>query len=241
MRALFYGLGSDGTVGANKNSIKIIGSETPNYAQGYFVYDSKKSGSVTTVASALRAGPDPVDVPDQQGKFCRLPPVPVSGAHGHSGGGGAGRGVPAEFALWAGVRFGATCRRPRRRQFSRRSIKFYVIDGYTVARETGMGNRINTIMQTCFFAISGVLPARRSDCSRSRRRSRRPMASAAMRWCRRTMPRWMRRWHICTQVEGAGRSCGDVRHPAHDARSRRRRLCTTCWARWPPDTAISCR
>ena len=102
VRALFYGLGSDGTVGANKNSIKIIGSETPNYAQGYFVYDSKKSGSVTT--SHLRFGPDPIRSTYliTQGEFYRLPPVSVSGADGRSGGGGAGRGLPAELALWAG-------------------------------------------------------------------------------------------------------------------------------------------
>ena len=157
VRALFYGLGSDGTVGANKNSIKIIGQETPNYAQGYFVYDSKKSGSVTT--SHLRFGPDPIllDVPDQQGKFRGLPPVHVPGADGHSGSGRAGCGVLAEFALWAEEIWNHL---PRTTQETilKKKMQFYVIDGYTVAREAGMGNRINTIMQTCFFAISGVLP-----------------------------------------------------------------------------------
>ena len=85
VRALFYGLGADGTVGANKNSIKIIGAETPNYAQGYFVYDSRKSGSVTT--SHLRFGPepDPLDLPHQQGQLRGLPPVLLPGTHGHSG------------------------------------------------------------------------------------------------------------------------------------------------------------
>ncbi len=157
VRALFYGLGSDGTVGANKNSIKIIGSETPNYAQGYFVYDSKKSGSVTT--SHLRFGPDPIlstyliskanfvachqfqflermdilEAADQEAVFLLNTPY-----------------GPNE--IWSHL--------PRKTQETilKKKIKFYVIDGYTVARAAGMGNRINTIMQTCFFAISGVLP-----------------------------------------------------------------------------------
>ena len=151
-------LGSDGTVGANKNSIKIIGSETPNYAQGYFVYDSKKSGSVTTSHSALRPGPDPLDLPDQQSQLCRVPPVPVPGTHGHPA---AAADQGAVFLLntpygpdeiWNHL--------PKKTQETilKKKIQFYVIDGYTVARTAGMGNRINTIMQTCFFAISGVLP-----------------------------------------------------------------------------------
>ena len=120
VRALFYGLGSDGTVGANKNSIKIIGSETPNYAQGYFVYDSKKSGSVTT--SHLRFGPDPIllDLPDHQGELCGVPPVPVPGADGHSGRGRAGSGLPAECALWAGRDLEPSAAERRRRRSSRR-------------------------------------------------------------------------------------------------------------------------
>ena len=102
VRALFYGLGSDGTVGANKNSIKIIGKNTDNYAQGYFVYDSKKAGSVTV--SHLRFGPRPIrsSYLITQGQLRRLPPVPVSGAHGRSRCGGAGCHVPAEFSFWPG-------------------------------------------------------------------------------------------------------------------------------------------
>ena len=157
VRALFYGLGSDGTVGANKNSIKIIGSETPNYAQGYFVYDSKKSGSVTT--SHLRFGPDPIlstyliskanFVACHQFQFLERMDILAAADQG------------AVFLLntpygpdeiWNHL--------PKKTQETilKKKIKFYVIDGYTVARQTGMGNRINTIMQTCFFAISGVLP-----------------------------------------------------------------------------------
>jgi pyruvate-ferredoxin/flavodoxin oxidoreductase len=157
VRALFYGLGSDGTVGANKNSIKIIGSQTPNYAQGYFVYDSKKSGSVTT--SHLRFGPEPIHstylitkanfVACHQFSFLERMDVLTAAAPG------AVFLLNTPFApeeIWQHV--------PRRTQqeILDKKLEFYVIDGYKVAREAGMGTRINTIMQTCFFAISGVLP-----------------------------------------------------------------------------------
>ena len=102
VRALFYGLGADGTVGANKNSIKIIGEETDNYAQGYFVYDSKKSGSITI--SHLRFGPqpDPLQLPDHPGQFRGLPPVFLPGAARRAEGRRAGRHVPAEQPLRPG-------------------------------------------------------------------------------------------------------------------------------------------
>ena len=157
VRALFYGLGSDGTVGANKNSIKIIGSETPNYAQGYFVYDSKKSGSLTT--SHLRFGPEPIRstylisranfIACHQFEFLEKTDVLAAAEPG------------AVFLLnspygpddvWQHL--------PRtiQKTILEKHLRLYVIDGYQVARENGMGNRINTVMQTCFFAISGVLP-----------------------------------------------------------------------------------
>jgi pyruvate-ferredoxin/flavodoxin oxidoreductase len=157
VRALFYGLGSDGTVGANKNSIKIIGSETPNYAQGYFVYDSKKSGSMTT--SHLRFGPNPIrsSYLITQASFiaCHnfsfLEKMDVLEA-----------AMPGAVFLLNSPCSAAEVwdKLPRSTQegMLRKKIEFYVIDGYTVAREAGMGTRINTIMQTCFFAISGVLP-----------------------------------------------------------------------------------
>ena len=157
VRALFYGLGSDGTVGANKNSIKIIGSETPNYAQGYFVYDSKKSGSMTT--SHLRFGPNPIrsSYLITQASFiaCHnfsfLEKMDVLEA-----------AMPGAVFLLNSPYPAAEVwdKLPRSTQESmlKKKIEFYVIDGYTVAREAGMGTRINTIMQTCFFAISGVLP-----------------------------------------------------------------------------------
>ena len=157
IRALFYGLGSDGTVGANKNSIKIIGSGTDNYVQGYFVYDSKKSGSVTT--SHLRFGPEPIRstyliteanfIACHNFSFLERMDILAAAAPG------------AVFLL--NSPYGADevwQHLPRKTQETilSRKLQFYVIDGYSVAHDAGMGNRINTIMQTCFFAISGVLP-----------------------------------------------------------------------------------
>jgi pyruvate-ferredoxin/flavodoxin oxidoreductase len=156
-RALFYGLGADGTVGANKNSIKIIGEETGLYAQGYFVYDSKKSGSGTI--SHLRFGPEPIHssylitqanfVACHQFAFLERINVLKAAEPG------------ATFLL--NSPFGPEevwDRLPRliQQEIAGKQLKFYVIDGYKVARETGMGARINTVMQTCFFAISNVLP-----------------------------------------------------------------------------------
>ncbi|MGB8845779.1 MAG: pyruvate:ferredoxin (flavodoxin) oxidoreductase, partial [Terracidiphilus sp.] len=157
VRALFYGLGSDGTVGANKNSIKIIGSETPNFAQGYFVYDSKKSGSMTT--SHLRFGPNPIRstylitkasfVACHNFSFLEKMDVLEAAMPG------------AVFLLnsqYSAAEVWDKLPRSTQEEMLRKKIEFYVIDGYEVAREAGMGTRINTIMQTCFFAISGVLP-----------------------------------------------------------------------------------
>jgi pyruvate-ferredoxin/flavodoxin oxidoreductase len=157
VRAIFYGLGADGTVGANKNSIKIIGEDTEAYAQGYFVYDSKKSGSVTV--SHLRFGPRPIRAPylitrasfvacHQFGFLERLDvlaaaePGAVFLLNSPYG--------PAE--VWDHL--------PRavQEQLIARRLRFFVIDGSRVAQDAGMGGRVNTIMQTCFFAISGVLP-----------------------------------------------------------------------------------
>ena len=157
VRAVFFGLGSDGTVGANKNSIKIIGEETDNYAQGFFNYDSKKSGAVTV--SHLRFGPQPIRAPYlienanfvacHQFSFLErfdmlkyVEPKVVFLLNSFVG--------PDE--VWDLL--------PRQVQEAiiEKDLRFYVIDGYKVAEESGMGRRINTIMQTCFFAISGVLP-----------------------------------------------------------------------------------
>ena len=157
MRALFYGLGADGTVGANKNSIKIIGEDTPNYAQGYFVYDSKKSGSTTT--SHLRFGPRPIHstylvdranfVACHQWFFLEKFDVLKAAIPGATF---LLNSIYGKDEVWD--------RLPQhiQQQIIDKKIKFYVIDGYKVAQATGMGARVNTIMQTCFFAISGVLP-----------------------------------------------------------------------------------
>ena len=157
VRALFYGLGSDGTVGANKNSIKIIGDNTPNFAQGYFVYDSKKSGSMTT--SHLRFGPTPIRssylitrasfVACHNFSFLEKMEVLEAAMPG------------AVFLLnspYPAAEVWDHLPKTTQQEMLRKKIEFYVIDGYKVAREAGMGSRINTIMQTCFFAISGVLP-----------------------------------------------------------------------------------
>ena len=157
VRALFYGLGSDGTVGANKNSIAIIGEKTPSYAQGYFVYDSKKSGSITV--SHLRFGPDPIRSTYLISKasfigchqFAFLERMDVLAAADQ----GATFLLNAPYApdeVWNHL--------PRnvQQQILDKQLRFFVIDAYKVARDAGMGGRINTIMQTCFFAVSGVLP-----------------------------------------------------------------------------------
>jgi pyruvate-ferredoxin/flavodoxin oxidoreductase len=157
VRALFYGLGSDGTVGANKNSIKIIGSNTPNYAQGYFVYDSKKSGSMTT--SHLRFGPNPIRSSYLITKASFVACHNFSFLEKMDGVAAAQQG--AVFLLnspYSATEVWDHLPKTMQAEIIRKKIQFYVIDGYTVAAETGMGRRINTIMQTCFFAISGVLP-----------------------------------------------------------------------------------
>jgi pyruvate-ferredoxin/flavodoxin oxidoreductase len=156
-RAVFFGLGSDGTVGANKNSVKIVGENTPLYAQGYFVYDSRKAGSVTI--SHLRFSPRPIKgsylvhkanfIACHQFQFIEKiemlsmaepgatvllnSPYPADEIWDH---------LPVEV----------------QEQIVSKKLKFYVIDAYHVAREAEMGVRINTVMQTCFFKLSGVLP-----------------------------------------------------------------------------------
>ena len=109
VRAVFFGLGADGTVGANKNSIKIIGEETDNYAQGYFVYDSKKSGVDHHLAPALRPAPDPLPVPDQQGELRRLPPVRLPREVRHARVRRPGRQSSCSTRPTARTRSGTTC------------------------------------------------------------------------------------------------------------------------------------
>ncbi len=157
-RAVFYGLGSDGTVGANKNTVKIIGSETPLNVQGYFVYDSKKAGSTTV--SHLRFGPDPIRSAyliqeadfvgiHHFGSLARedLLKLAAPGAtvliNSPFGTDGTWDNLPSEV----------------QREIIDKDLKVWTLDGAKVARENGLGNRINTVLQTGFFALSDLLPA----------------------------------------------------------------------------------
>ncbi len=157
IRAVFYGLGSDGTVGASKNSVKIVGENTPMYAQGYFVYDSKKAGSVTV--SHLRFSPRPINstylidranfVACHQFDFTEKMDVLEIAEPGATfllnspyGADEVWDKLPVEM----------------QQQIIDKKLKFYVVDGVQVATDAGMGGRINTVMQTCFFALAGILP-----------------------------------------------------------------------------------
>lgn len=156
-QAVFYGLGSDGTVGANKNSVKLIGEHTDLFAQGYFVYDSKKSGSTTV--SHLRFGPDPINEPylieqadfvaiHQFGLLSQLPVLDIAKP-------GATVLLAAPFAadeLWDKL--------PAKVQSAiiEKQLKVYTIDAMAVARAAGLGKRVNTVMQACFFGLADVLP-----------------------------------------------------------------------------------
>ncbi|HZP19328.1 MAG TPA: pyruvate:ferredoxin (flavodoxin) oxidoreductase [Bauldia sp.] len=156
-RAVFFGLGADGTVGANKNSVKIIAEDAGRFAQGYFVYDSHKSGAQT--ASHLRFGPDPIRAPYliasagflacHQFGFLERQDI-------------LGLAAPGAVFLLNSPHGPDTVwdRLPRavQRQLIDKRIRFFVIDASRVAREVGLGSRTNTVLQTCFFAISGVLP-----------------------------------------------------------------------------------
>jgi len=157
VRAMFWGLGADGTVSANKNSIKIIGEETPNYAQGYFVYDSKKSGAMTV--SHLRFGPEPIKSTYliQRASFIAVHQFDFLNRYQvlDAAEDGATLLLNSPYdanEVWANL--------PRTVQETiiAKGIKVYTINAYAVAKENQLGNRTNTIMQTCFFAISGVLP-----------------------------------------------------------------------------------
>jgi pyruvate-ferredoxin/flavodoxin oxidoreductase len=159
VRCVFFGLGSDGTVGANKNSIKIIGEETDNYAQGYFVYDSKKSGQMTI--SHLRFGPKVIQSPYlieanqanfvacHQFNFLERYDILKYAKEG---------AVFLLNSMYGKDEVWDTLPNEVQSAIIKKKLKFYVINGYDVAEKTGMGQRVNTIMQTAFFAISGVLP-----------------------------------------------------------------------------------
>lgn len=156
-RGLFYGLGADGTVSANKNSIKIIGDTTPHFVQGYFVYDSKKSGSLTV--SHLRFGEKPIRSTYLVGSANFIAVHQFNFIHKYDVLREAREGAVfllnspyATDDLWEKI--------PKHLQdeIIGKKLKFYVVNASAVASETGMGSRVNTILQTCFFAISGILP-----------------------------------------------------------------------------------
>ena len=159
VRCLFFGLGSDGTVGANKNSIKIIGEETDNNAQGYFVYDSKKAGTLTV--SHLRFGPKPIQAPYlitpntanfvacHQFSFLERFDITKYAQPG---------AVFLVNSLYGPEEIWDKLPQEAQKDIIEKKLKFYTINAYEVAEKTGMGSRVNTIMQTCFFAISGILP-----------------------------------------------------------------------------------
>ncbi|MHC5091847.1 MAG: pyruvate:ferredoxin (flavodoxin) oxidoreductase, partial [Planctomycetota bacterium] len=156
--AMFYGLGSDGTVGANKNSIKIIGSETDNFAQGYFVYDSKKAGAMTV--SHLRFGPDQIRAPYLVKKAdflaCHNPSFVEKYdmlSHVKQGGTFLLTSLHGPEDVWE------TLPLEVQQTIIKKKLKFYVIDAIKIAQELGLGSRINVIMQTAFFKISGVIDA----------------------------------------------------------------------------------
>ena len=238
VRAIFYGLGADGTVGANKNSIKIIGEDTDNNAQGYFVYDSKKAGSVTI--SHLRFGPKPIHstyliskanfVACHQFSFLeRLDMLKAAQP-------GATFLLNSPFGpeeVWDHL--------PRTTQdeIIKKKLRFFVIDGVKVAHAAGMGGRINTVMQTCFFAISGILP-RDEAIQAIKHASRKPTESAAKPSYRRISPPWTRPSATCTRSRfrikcPALLTCG-VR-----CRKKLRSLCRKCLPRSSPAKATTCR
>ena len=198
LRALFYGLGSDGTVGANKNSVKIVGENTPLHAQGYFVYDSKKSGSITV--SHLRFSSQPIHSPylisranfvacHQFGFLDRIDvlehaePSATFLLNSHFGPEEVWEKLPVEI----------------QEQIIKKRLRFFVVDAYRVANEAGLGPRINTVMQTCFFALTNILPGdaghhRDQEGDREER-----TASAASRCCAGTSPRSTAPSRRCTR------------------------------------------
>jgi pyruvate-ferredoxin/flavodoxin oxidoreductase len=159
IQAMFFGLGADGTVSANKNSIKIIGEETDNYAQGYFQYDSKKSGAVTV--SHLRFGPDQIRAPyliaENEANFLachQFSFIEKFDMLKYS----RPKGIFLLNSMFGPDEIWDHLPAKMQEALIKKDLQFYIIDAYEVANQTNMGQRINTIMQTCFFAISGILP-----------------------------------------------------------------------------------
>ena len=191
-RAMFFGLGSDGTVGANKDAIKIIGQHTNLYVQGYFVYDSKKSGSSTI--SHLRFGPRPIKSTYliTKANFLALHQPSLLDLFDFLKNAANGATFlmnsphPAD-KLWD------TLPARMQQQILDKNIKLYTIDAFAVARKTGMGGRINMIMQTCFFKLASVIPADEAIGYIKKAIAK----TYAKKWWTKTSPPWTPRWKTC--------------------------------------------
>ena len=244
-RAVFFGLGSDGTVSANKNSIKILG-DAGLHAQGYFVYDSKKSGSETV--SHLRFGPRPVSAPYLIGQagFVGVHQARLIGRAEVLNRAAPGAvvllntPVPAD-AVWDSLPESA------RSQVQAKKLTLYAIDAAAVARAAGLGGRVNTVLQTCFFALLGGYGGRppglaESACCRwmrrsrrSSRRSRRATGGAGRRSWRGTTRRWTRRWPGCTRCPCRQQTCRQRRAARRGAA---RRIVTSAGPRFSRCSAV---
>ena len=223
MQALFFGLGSDGTVGANKSSVKIIGEGTDLFAQGYFVYDSKKSGSVTV--SHLRFGPDPIrstyliDGADFVAchQFGLLDKMKVL-EHARPGATFLLNSPFGPDEVWDHLPVEV------QEQIVAKDIALWVVDAEAIARAAGMGNRINTVMQPCFFSLSGVLPADEAV--------ERIKASVAKAYAKRGQTRrrpQLRRHRRVARRAGPGHGArGGERHPPPSAARAGRAPPTSC-------------
>jgi pyruvate-ferredoxin/flavodoxin oxidoreductase len=213
LRAVFFGLGSDGTVGANKTSVKIIGEGTDLFAQGYFVYDSKKSGSVTV--SHLRISPRPIRstylVGQGQANF-----VACHQFHFLDRMDVLGRAAPgATFLLnspWPAEEVWDHLPYEVQREVIDKRLDLWVVDAARVARDAGMGHRINTVMQPCFFALSGVMP-------------REQAVAATKRWVEKAFAR--RGEEVVARnfaaIDGALQALSQVRVPTAATATRHRR------------------
>ena len=228
VRAVFYGLGADGTVGANKNSIKIIGEETDHYAQGYFVYDSKKSGRDDDLAPALRAAADPLAVPDRRGAASS----PATSSTSSNATTCSSTPRPARVFLLnartaADEVWDQLPREVQAADHREAAARSTSIDAYDGRPATPAWAAAST--RSCRPASSrspACCRARRRS-RRSRRRSRRPTASRARRSCSRTSPRSTRRWRTCTRCRCRRRRPSTRSAAAGRLRRRRPTSCST--------------
>ena len=233
VRAVFFGLGSDGTVGANKNTIKILGAEEGLHAQGYFVYDSKKSGSQTV--SHLRFGPQPIRAPYlvQQASFVGCHQFGLLDRVDVLGRAADGRDAPAQRPPRRPTSVWDALSAPVQEQIIAKHIDLYVIDAGRIAREVGLAGRINIILQTCFFADLRRAAARagdradqgrgREDVRPARRRGRRAQPGSGRPCARGPAPRRGARARDRKPRAAAGRAGARPRVRAHRHRRDARR------------------